>query len=282
MHAKHRHRENQVIPWLPMSEQSACAQRTQLREAPRQKSTHFGAVVLAICNSDHNTRMFVVPKRLEPLGAVRLVWQMQRQLDWRLLGQTLKLGDADLSQHRVPAPVSCGRPLQACAHTQKYHSYPAHGLPAHNSFTVHHTNAKCGPPQPCGKDAVPSCKDSYTATSPKPTQHTKHCQSVLLASAPPAPRHCDVVRVARIRNSSCSPGGAYCSACTIVVCTGSAKCCMRSVMGPLPVSADAMQQPTKETLHTSDKQHRLQPLLAHISSRLCPTISCMPVPSVLD
>lgn len=40
----------------------------------------------------------------------------------------------------------------------------------------------------------------------------------------------------------------YCRACITVVCTGSARCCSRSVMGPLPVRTDAMQQPTNDTL----------------------------------
>jgi hypothetical protein len=43
---------------------------------------------------------------------------------------------------------------------------------------------------------------------------------------------------------------------------------MSSVMGPLPVSADAMQQPTKDTLRTADKKHKPPRLSAAIPSPL--------------
>jgi len=48
------------------------------------------------------------------------------------------------------------------------------------------------------------------------------------------------------------PRWLHCSVCTMVLCTGSAKCSTNSVMGPLPVTAEAMQHPTNDTLQAAD------------------------------
>lgn len=72
------------------------------------------------------------------------------------------------------------------------------------------------------------------------------CMHAAYAQAGPCARYCSVAAWLHAR---------YCSVCTMVVCTGSDKCCISSVTGPLPVNADAMQQPTNDTLHKPESTH---------------------------